>query len=44
LRKFHGCARRVLDADAAARVVQLVERLDRLEDVRGLMDIVRGNG
>jgi aconitate decarboxylase len=44
LRKFHGCARRVLDADAAARVVQLVERLDSLEDVRGLMDIVRGNG
>jgi aconitate decarboxylase len=44
LRKFHGCARRVLDADAAARVVELVERLDSLEDVRGLMDIVRGNG
>jgi 2-methylcitrate dehydratase PrpD len=44
LRKFHGCARRVLDADAAARVVELVERLDSLEDVRGLMAIVRGNG
>jgi aconitate decarboxylase len=41
LRKFNGCARRVLDEQAAARVVDLVERLDRLDDVREIMDIVR---
>ena len=41
LRKFHSCAARVLKPAAAARVVDLVERLDALEDVREIMDIVR---
>ncbi|MEN3354441.1 MAG: hypothetical protein V7640_2599 [Betaproteobacteria bacterium] len=41
LRKFHSCARRVLDARAADRVVELVEHLEELEDVREIMDIVR---
>jgi len=42
LKKFHSCARRVLDERAASRVVELVERLDRLEDVAEIMDLVRG--
>jgi aconitate decarboxylase len=41
IRKFHSCARRVLDARAADRVVELVEHLEELEDVREIMDIVR---
>jgi aconitate decarboxylase len=42
MKKFYSCARRVLDASAADRVVELVERLDTLDDVREMMDIVRG--
>ena len=41
LKKFNACARRVLMDDAAARVVELVGELDRLADVRGIMDVVR---
>jgi aconitate decarboxylase len=41
MKKFHTCARRVLDAGAAQRVVELVERLDTLHDVTGIMDLVR---
>ena len=41
LKKFHSCARRVLQPAAAARIVELVERLDMLADVREIMDIVR---
>lgn len=41
LKKFNACARRVLKDDAAARVVELVGALDRLADVRGIMDVVR---
>jgi aconitate decarboxylase len=41
IRKFHSCARRVLDARAADRVVELVEHLEELKDVREIMDIVR---
>ncbi|HEY0339133.1 MAG TPA: MmgE/PrpD family protein [Burkholderiales bacterium] len=41
LRKFHTCARRVLAARAADRVVELVEHLEALKDVREIMDIVR---
>lgn len=41
MKKFNSCARRVLDADDAARVVSLVERLETLSDVRAIMDIVR---
>ena len=43
LRKFDTCAARVLNAGAARRVVELVERLDALDDVRGIMDIVRSD-
>ena len=43
LRKFHSCARRVLDARAADRVVELVEHLEELDDVREIMDIVRAD-
>ena len=42
LKKFHSCARRVLDERAANRVVERVERLDQLEDVAEIMDLVRG--
>lgn len=41
LKKFHSCARRVLAPTAADRVVELVDRLDRLDDVGPLMDLVR---
>ena len=41
LQKFFGCTRRVLDAQAAQRVLELVERLETLPDVRGIMDIAR---
>ncbi len=40
LGKFHSCARRVIDAPSADRVVELVEHLDRLENVTELMAIV----
>jgi aconitate decarboxylase len=41
MKKFHSCARRVLDSGSAARVVELVERLDKLDDVHELMALVR---
>ncbi|HEV7804054.1 MAG TPA: MmgE/PrpD family protein [Burkholderiales bacterium] len=41
MKKFHSCARRVLDSGSAARVVELVERLDELDDVHELMALVR---
>jgi aconitate decarboxylase len=41
LKKFHSCARRVLDTRAADRVVELVERLEVLDDVQEIMDLVR---
>jgi aconitate decarboxylase len=41
LKKFHSCARRVLAPAAAERIVERVERLDTLADVREIMDIVR---
>lgn len=41
LKKFNACARRVLSDDKAARVVELVDALDTLSDVREIMDIVR---
>ncbi len=43
LRKFHMCARRVIDTSAAQRVVDLVERLDALDDIAEIMDIVRAD-
>jgi 2-methylcitrate dehydratase PrpD len=41
MKKFDACARRVLAADQAARVVELVNGLERADDVRAIMDIVR---
>ena len=41
VRKFNIGARRVLNEAAAARVIERVNRLDALADVRGIMDIVR---
>jgi 2-methylcitrate dehydratase PrpD len=43
LKKFYSCARRVIAPDAADRVVELVERLETLDDVAELMDIVRAD-
>ncbi len=43
LKKFGVCARRVLDDKPAARVIELVGKLDALENVREIMDIVRGD-
>jgi aconitate decarboxylase len=42
LAKFHSCARRVLDQASADRVVVLVEKLEQLEDVCEVMEIVSG--
>jgi aconitate decarboxylase len=42
LAKFHSCARRVLDRASADRVVALVEKLEQLDDVCEIMDIVSG--
>ncbi|MBI4207780.1 MAG: MmgE/PrpD family protein [Betaproteobacteria bacterium] len=41
LKKFNSCASRVLERGAAVRVVELVNRLETLPDVREIMDIVR---
>ncbi|MBI3044522.1 MAG: MmgE/PrpD family protein [Betaproteobacteria bacterium] len=43
LKKFFGCTRRVLGERAAGRMLDLVERLERLPDVTALMDIARGD-
>ena len=43
MKKFHACARRVIDAQSADRIVALVERLDELQDVTEIMDLVRGD-
>jgi aconitate decarboxylase len=42
LTKFHACARRVIDARSADRIVELVERLHELHDVTEVMALVRG--
>ena len=42
LKKFHSCARRVLETEPAERVVALVDELEELDDVCEIMDIVRG--
>lgn len=41
VKKFHSCARRVLDDRAAERVIELVESLDGLTDIDELMGLVR---
>ena len=41
LKKFYACTRRVLDDKAANRMLELVERLEKLPDVTELMDIAR---
>ncbi len=41
LRKFFGCTRGTLDETQAKRVLELVEQLDTLGSVAGIMDIVR---
>lgn len=43
LRKFHSCARRVLAKNAADRIVELVEDLERLPDVVEIMDLARAD-
>ncbi len=43
LHKFFGCTRRVLSENGADRVLELVEGLENLSDVREIMDIIRGN-
>ena len=39
--KFHSCAKRVLAAVAADRIVDLVEHLEQLQSVEELMTLVR---
>jgi aconitate decarboxylase len=41
LKKYYSCVRRVIEPKAADRVVELVEKLDELADVREIMEIVR---
>ena len=43
LHKFFSCTRRVLNEKGANRVLELVESLETLSDVREIMDIVRGS-
>ena len=43
LHKFFGCTRRVLSEKGANRVLELVEGLENLSDVREIMDIIRGD-
>jgi 2-methylcitrate dehydratase PrpD len=40
--KFHGCARRVIPRASAERVLDLVETLERQDNVAEIMDLVRG--
>jgi aconitate decarboxylase len=44
LKKFYACNRRVLDEQAANRVLELVEQLETLPDVTELMNILRCEG
>lgn len=41
LRKFHACARRMLDDDAAERVLAAVDTLDTLPDIAAVMAVLR---
>ncbi len=41
MKKFHSCARRVIDTARADRVVDLVENLQTLQSVNDLMSLVR---
>jgi len=41
LRKFYSCALRVLDRANADRLIELVDRLERLSDISPIADIVR---
>ena len=43
MRKFNSCSRRLLDADAAQQLANLVERLEEQPDLGPLMDIARGD-
>jgi len=40
--KFTECARQTLDASAAARALDYIEKLDAVEDIRPLCAILRG--
>lgn len=42
VRKFNACARRVIESGAAERVIELVDRLEQLDSVAEIMNIVRG--
>lgn len=44
LRKFHACARRMLDAAAAERVLAAVDTLDTLPDIAAVMELLRCDG
>jgi aconitate decarboxylase len=41
LKKYYSCARRTIEPKAADRVIELVEKMDELTDVREIMEIVR---
>ncbi len=41
LKKFHSCARRVLDDASANCVLEAVEKLETLGDITAVMDILR---
>jgi 2-methylcitrate dehydratase PrpD len=43
LKKFHSCATRVLSKSAAEHVVELIEKLEQLSDIREVMDVVRAD-
>ena len=42
VKKFNSCARRVIESHAAERVIELVDRLEQLDNVAEIMTIVRG--
>jgi 2-methylcitrate dehydratase PrpD len=43
INKFNSCARRVIESRAAERVIDLVEQLDKLDNVGEIMNIVRAD-
>lgn len=44
MEKFAACAGRVLDDAAVTELAALLERVDELPDLRGVMDLARGDG
>jgi len=44
LKKYNSCMNRVFDQSTSKRVLELVEKLEQLEDVREILDLLRPTG